>query len=200
MSYKYKKFALFPTLVFSIEDFLSKEQCKNIALYIKKKELYQHSAIIGNGATTYYSKEDKLIQEISKKVAKCEKMWSSLDEITKQYSIDSGIKIIKGIENSWLNIQNVDSVLSEHTHPLSTLSGAIYVHVDDDSSNINFTNPNPFMTFTNFQDTRTEFSYNYFYIKPTIGQLVIFPSWLQHGSNQIKNNTVGRTVISFNVF
>ena len=200
MNYKCQKIALFPTLVFSVEDFLSKEQCKNIARYIKNKELGQHSAIIGDGATTYHSKETELLQEISNNVTGCENVYSTLNEVISQYSSDSGIEVLKGIDNSWTNIQNVGSVLAEHTHPLSTLSGAIYIHADANSSSINFINPNPFVNFTNYYETRTEFSFYYYYLKPSIGQLIIFPSWLKHGSNGAKNNTKGRTVISFNVF
>ena len=69
-----------------------------------------------------------------------------------------------------------------------------------DSSTINFENPNPHISYAYGGDeTRnSEYLFEYYYLIPQPGDLIIFPSWLKHGSMYQKNGTVNRTCISFN--
>jgi len=198
MEFKIQKCALFPTLVISVENFLSEQQCHNIFEYIKSLDLHNHGSIIGDGESTH-SLKSYTLEEISENVPNCEQLYDSLTKLVKEYSLDSGIKLIEGITNSWASIQNIDSILEDHTHPLSSISGVIYIWVDNNSSKIYFSNPNPFITHISCSATsRTTYSFDYYYFKPKIGQLLIFPSWLQHGSKHTKNNTSQRTIVSFN--
>jgi uncharacterized protein (TIGR02466 family) len=84
-------------------------------------------------------------------------------------------------------------------HANSILSGSLYINVDNESSKLYFDNPNQFIKYFeyNYQEL-TDYNFEYFYITPKVGDLVIFPSWLTHGSNGEQNNTENRTVISFN--
>ena len=47
--------------------------------------------------------------------------------------------------------------------------------------------------------TYTDYSYEYYYFKPQMGTLLLFPSWLKHGSNQVINKSNERILISFNL-
>ena len=54
------------------------------------------------------------------------------------------------ISNSWYNVEKKDCVLNNHTHPMSVISGALYLKTDTLSNKIYFLNPNPFISFSNF--------------------------------------------------
>ena len=121
-----------------------------------------------------------------------------LENKISEYSSTIGLRNQK-ISNSWFNIQQKGSVLKTHLHANSVLSGALYVNVDENSTKLYFNNPNNFIKyFEYYHDSLTDYNFEYFYISPNIGDLVIFPSWLEHGSNGDTNNTVDRTVLSFN--
>ena len=97
--------------------------------------------------------------------------------------------------NTWINIQNKDSVLKFHTHPNSEVSGALYLNVGDDAGSITFMNPNPYVKYQHYE-TENDYNAKSFWIKPNSGDLILFPSWLEHGS--FGNKMDGRMCISFN--
>lgn len=191
------KYNLFPTCVMSVENFISIEQSKDIVDYILSNNLQpkQHGAIKGNGVS-YYEEKSDFLQIISDNVNSCRDLKSKLFDAVKDYENDTGVQLTE-LNNSWFNIQQKGSVLVDHAHPMSILSGALYVNIDADSSSLYFSNPNPFNAFQDV--TRlTEYTYEKYWIKPSLGQLVIFPSWLKHGSNNTINESTNRIVISFN--
>ena len=51
--------------------------------------------------------------------------------------------------------------------------------------------------FTNYKKL-TNFNYRDVSVKPNIGDLILFPSWLMHGSDNEKNKSNERLVLSFN--
>lgn len=190
-------FNIFPTCVISIDDFLSKDQCLDITKYILsgKPQTQQHDAIKGNGVS-YYTEKSDFITEVSKNIPSCYNIKEAIFNEVKAYESTAGI-VITEFNNSWFNIQNKDSLLIDHSHPMSIISGALYINTDEDSSSIYFSNPNP---FNSFQDVGklTDYTYEKYWIKPCVGQLILFPSWLKHGSNNTLNKTTNRIVISFN--
>ena len=115
------------------------------------------------------------------------------------YTNDLGIRPVN-ITNNWFNIQGEGSILQQHMHCRSVLSAALYLNADTDSSTINFENPNPHISYAYGGDeTRnSEYLFEYYYLIPQPGDLIIFPSWLKHGSMYKENKTVNRTCISFN--
>ena len=131
---------------------------------------------------------DKLPDIIS--VPFLNKLQYCLDE----YALKLGEHALK-ITNNWFNIQYECSALIEHVHPGSIVSGALYVNVDERSSNLRFKNINP---YAHFSDHANETNYNCFYeeFEPQNGTLILFPSWLPHDS--LPNKSKERVVISFN--
>jgi uncharacterized protein (TIGR02466 family) len=85
-------------------------------------------------------------------------------------------------------------------HCRSILSAALYLNVDEDSSTINFENPNPHISYAYDKNLsrNSEYLFEYYCVIPEPGDLIIFPSWLKHGSMYKENKTVNRTCISFN--
>lgn len=163
--------------------------------------LQEHSAIKGNGLSTNKNSEN-FLSFVKDNVEGCQDILINLQNIITSYIKFSGYgnpKILnKEMQSSWFNIQNEGSSLNRHTHALSTISGAIYINVDDDSSMLYFYNPNQFNEFS-VSSKNTEYTYDWYKFKPKNGDLFLFPSWLAHGSNGDQNNTKNRTVISFNL-
>ena len=102
--------------------------------------------------------------------------------------------------NSWFNLQSEGSVLRQHNHPFSVISAALFVNAPKNCSKLYFENPNPHIEFNYRLDEkgRDESLYEYWHFEPESGDLVIFPSWLKHGSMYEKNNSTDRLVISVN--
>ena len=190
-----EEYKLFPTLVTRTKNLLTAQQCLDVFEYIKTLDMGNHEAI-QNGKSTFDPK-CFLLPNIEQNVESCKDICNVVVENIKEYISRTDFKIIE-IANSWANIQNEDSVLQTHTHPLSTLSGALYVNVDKDSSKLFFDNPNPFLHVTNLGNVGSEYTCRSFGFELEIGDLVLFPSWLLHGSGGQPNLTKDRCVISFN--
>jgi uncharacterized protein (TIGR02466 family) len=186
-----KDYKIFPTLVRQVDDFISQQECKVIQQEILQHSLKdKHNLLTGDSVSSHLKSNilDILSIDLNERIK----------EVAKRYTEYSGLHNKNNITTSWFNIQKKDSVLLEHTHPNSVLSGVIYTNVDENSSALYFYNPNPFITFMENERDK-DFSFEWFYIKPKLCSLLIFPSWLRHGSNRIKNQTEDRTVISFNI-
>ncbi len=185
-------FKLFPVLVKRVNNFLSVDECNTIQKELLNREglLKDHELLSGKSKSSHLI--DNILNIISINLN------DRIKDITLSYKKDVGFKMDNVISHSWFNIQKKETVLKEHTHPNSVLSGALYINVDQDSNQLYFHNPNQFMSYCDIEKP-SECSYQWFYFKPELGSLIIFPSWLKHGSNQTKNNTENRTVISFNI-
>ena len=175
---------LFSTPLFVINDFITEEERVKIYHSIKKVNHLPHDAISGNGTSSHAKKVVEFLDEEIK-----ERIQSALNE----YSDGYGCYRTK-IDLIWSNIQMKGSVLNEHIHVNSLLSGALYINAND---GLVFHNPNPYV-YTTPTDKHTDFNseYNRFPVKNC--QLLIFPSWLKHGKNDIINEMDDRVVVSFN--
>ena len=184
---------MFPTFVLEINDFVNKQERKDILKKVNqhKKELNKYESLVGN-AFTSFSKNKNFVDHLDSSIKK------SLLEVARQYSQLTGFNIDENICNSWFNIQKEGSSLKKHTHPLCVFSGILYIKCEDGSFDTYFFNPNPMISFTSIK-TNTEASFNWVSFKPKAGTLLLFPSWLKHGSNSIKNKCSERVIISFNV-
>jgi len=184
---KINKFSLFPTLVLYFSQFINSEECDKIFKLLKTKKLHDHDAFIKGKSTFHSPIPTDILSELSIDVTKP----------LQEYSDQSKIKIDK-ISNTWFNIQDKGGVLHEHVHPNSILSGTLYINVGKKASKLYFHNPNPFVYFTTIIEPSNTYTYEWYGFSPKKGDLLIFPSWLKHGSNQDKNFYKDRTVISFN--
>tara|TARA_R110000824_G_scaffold231718_2_gene419611 strand:+ start:148 stop:711 length:564 start_codon:yes stop_codon:yes gene_type:complete len=178
------KVKVFPTLLQFTNNFLNTIECKKIIKSISKNKLSEHLCLNGDAKSTHAINSNILTKPIK------EKLQIKIDE----YQIDYGVRKLK-IDNSWVNIQNKNSVLKKHSHPDSIISGVIYLKADEKSSKIYFHNLNPYRTFVDFKK-ETEFNSENYFFKPQTGDLILFPSWLMHSSD--KNNSSSRIALSFN--
>jgi uncharacterized protein (TIGR02466 family) len=183
----------FSTLIHTIQDVLSKEQCANIRNYIlSKKNLVPHG-LLQDGGVSNHTKDLDFLGEISNNVKGCLKLKSDINFLLEEYSNYSGIKHTV-IDRSWANIQPKGSKLLEHTHPGSFITGALYISCNQATPLI-LNNPNPYLTFTDIQSL-TKYTDMNTVINPIPGMAVLFPSWITHGTDI--NYAEERIVISFN--
>jgi len=188
---------LFPILIGAIPNFLGDKQIYDLTKYAKNIPMSKHEALIGD-ATSSHTAVSNDLENIIKEVDSCKDLIDKLQEAVDVYTFRYGFYRTK-ISNSWINIQKKNSILDYHMHPGSVISGALYVKTDDDSSVLNFLNPNPFMKFTAKDNQKlTKYMFERAYVKPQDGQLVLFPSWLSHGSDIKPNMSEERIIISFN--
>jgi uncharacterized protein (TIGR02466 family) len=192
-------FEIFPTLVTRYSNFLNPDELFLISEYcLNQSKRSNHISLVGDSYSNHLSSESILI-EISNSIPRCKDLLDKINNTVDSYTSDTGIPSTL-VSNSWFNIQNQGSVLKQHIHPLSILSGALYINVDKNASRIYFENPNPFVAYFNQTDSTNikKYTYEHVYYEPTPGDLFIFPSWLKHGSLYEKNYFENRIVISFN--
>lgn len=194
--------SLFPTLVIKKLNFLNDQQCSLIENFyhqnISNKAL-DHPQFLGSSKSTH-QRYDINVLKLLKNDLGLKSINKNIEMILNEYCYNSKIDELQ-ISNSWFNLQNKKSVLKNHNHPNSVLSAVIYINADHNSSPLVFENPNPYTIFQKFNLTHEDCYNNNprkFFIQPKRGMLILFPSWLNHGSDHIENNMDNRLTISFN--
>ena len=179
---------LFPTPVAYFPNFITSKERLEILKSIKNISHHSHSAIKGDGVSTH--NPDSTSPKFLKGNIK-QRVQDAIDE----YSKETGYCSSK-VSGVWSNIQNAGSRLTEHTHPHSVVSGALYINVDD-SCKITFHNPNPYPGICD-RIADTPYNYQTQWFRVHNCELVLFPSWLKHGRYQDVNEMDERMVVSFN--
>jgi hypothetical protein len=106
------------------------------------------------------------------------------------------------ITNSWATKNLTATDHHQHTHPNSIFSGVFYFQAEDNASPMTVHSKSPI--FKNFAldyhySGYSMFNSNSWSFPVQTGTLIIFPSWLEHGS--LKNESVmPRQLIGFNSF
>lgn len=196
-----QEYNLFPTAVTVVKNFFTEQQCKQIFNFILESDIYTattHNALRGNINTTYNTGIINILPNIKNNVPGCEDIIEKLEDQLKHYAERTGYLYYEPVVQSWYTIQQKYSTLSRHPHPNSCFSGVIFINVDINSSPLVFDTPNPYTIHEKYNKL-TEFVFDNFTFIPDVGDLIIFPSWLYHGSGNKLNMTENRTIISFNV-
>lgn len=196
---------LFPTMVLVFHNFLSDDERKIMLDWSRHTKKSNHRALDGDAVSSHgYDnpiKDFPIVNAIEEMVNTCDgcgSLASKIGEALNNYSNRSGFMLTE-LKNSWINIQHRDSNLRSHRHAGSAISGALYLNVDDDSSQIYFDNPNPYIQF-NSVNQDTQYTFEWYRFKPENGMLILFPGWLSHGSRGEVNKSNERVVLSFNTW
>ena len=168
------KLNAFQTDIHAQYDFLKGGAIERLLKSIKKEDLTDHNALVGNAKSTFAPNIDFLSNHNSVKHRVEEKLFYPNLEINK----------------SWVNVQGENSTLNFHRHPDSIISGIIFLQVDNKSSKLYFQNPNNI--YVKCDDDMC--------ITPEPGLLLMWPSWLAHGSGDDTNMSTERIVVSFNTY
>ena len=103
------------------------------------------------------------------------------------------------IPNLWAIINEKGAMNQKHQHSNSDISAAYYVEAKDNCGDILFYDPRPARTYKHpIPKSPNSLNSTVNSIKPEVGLLVLFPSYLEHSVNpNLSKNK--RIVISFNI-
>ena len=189
---------LFPTLIVKLSNFITEKECSEIYQYIQlnKKIHKSHGQFEGDAVSTHeYSQRFNDPYEPPFNFL-TDNLKKRLQAAVSNYCKETGMQNF-AITNFWSNIMNKGSVLKEHQHPQSSVSGALYINVGHGSS-ICFHNPNPYVSYTNWGNRYTDYNLDDRRVEVYNRELVLFPSWLKHGKNDYYYDMDDRVMVSFN--
>ena len=172
---------LFPTTVVVNHDFISSDDREEIIEKLRENPSNKYQALHGD-AVSSFDFPVNIVGQLG--------LVDLIKEKLKEYAKKVNVPELQ-ILNSWFNIQRPGSRLRLHNHSGSVVSGALYLKVDDESSPLVFEDPRDLGVFVFHSDPYAEYA-------PQPGDLVLFPSWLMHGSHEHINQSDERIVISFN--
>ena len=104
------------------------------------------------------------------------------------------------LSSMWSNVNKRDTQHQIHQHPNSYFSGVLYLNAPANSGNITFVDPRPTknMAHADFKK-ESAVSYRSWEYTPATGLLLLFPSWLEHGTARCRLlPTENRISLSFN--
>lgn len=86
------------------------------------------------------------------------------------------------LEDIWINILPQGGIHTAHIHPHSVISGTTYVAMPDGASAIKFEDPRlaMMMAAPARQKDAPEDLQSFVYIKPNVGDVLLWESWLRH--------------------
>ena len=101
------------------------------------------------------------------------------------------------VSESWANTFNADQLIGWHGHGYqpNTISGCYYYRAPVGCSQLKFKSPTPFNVSFPHQSSRYNSIVN---IQPEQGMIVLFPSWLSHGTEPNKSKET-RISLAFNL-
>ncbi|MFP7675278.1 TIGR02466 family protein [Marivita sp. S0852] len=113
-----------------------------------------------------------------------------------QFDLD-GRKLV--LEDLWINILPEGGFHAAHIHPHSVISGTTYVSMPEGASALKLEDPRHAMMMAappRIKDAREEMQ-SFVYIKPSVGDVLLWESWLRH---EVVMNTAqdDRISVSFN--
>ena len=111
-----------------------------------------------------------------------EDMTSIVDEIIlklKPIYASMGIRTEPKMGGYWMNINHKHCTNTSHNHAGSYYSACLYVRTPDNSGNIVFERDDKLSDY-HYDTDLTENNYVTFSIKPSVGEVIIFPAWLKH--------------------
>lgn len=195
---------LFPIPVVRYTDVLTDQQLKDIFNYIieRKDEFGEHGAFTENAVSSFLDGTTSILNILQENIPSCSNIQNTIYDAVRNYTEIVGANSNNiFFSNSWVNIQQKGSILKMHHHSDAFLSGALYIHTDLDSSKLIFED------FFNHKLTmnpgvineENRFNIHHYWFKPNIGDLIIFPGQLKHGSYYEQNQTDNRMVVSFNI-
>ena len=136
---------------------------------------------------------------------------SSLKHKIKE-AVDYFVKDVLGINEqfkittSWINRNGKDEHIHKHSHPNSIFSGVYYVDVNPQSSPIIFEKPYLYtniahqsVQLTYDEHNKNQYNTDYYGIHPAEGELLMFPSWLEH-TVLAQESEVHRISLAFNTY
>ena len=184
-------FGLFPTLI-QIYDLSEHAQYNKVIDYCNKTQTSTHSIMKDSGSTYDESMgnnwlDNSIIKDFRQQIQDCVDHYSSV------YKLKHSI-----IKNSWMNRVGKGGSVRLHRHEGSVISGAFYPIADEGSCPLIFKSPVSMYRMSEILIEEDLYNCYNQEVPCTQGQLILFPSWLEHYTND--NETDNRITVSFNTF
>jgi uncharacterized protein (TIGR02466 family) len=105
------------------------------------------------------------------------------------------------ITQSWINISDTNDQHHPHSHPNSFISGILYISADRNIDSINFYKPEH-STIKIVPMEYNHYNSSSWYFNVGFGDLILFPSFLKHSVDIVKESEIRkeRISLSFNTF
>lgn len=181
---------LFPTLVMTFD--FSEHPLVQKTLDIIDSTKMENHALLENGVSSFDDYEHK---RAILDLPELHQLNHDIQNCVHQFGLISGYMNIR-LANSWFNIMHQGGIVRPHRHEGSVVSGAYYIRAPEGSSNLYFTSPLKIYRMFDIVNNSSVYSEYEQEIECKEGTLVLFPSWLEHGTRE--NYSDNRTVISFN--
>ncbi len=133
-----------------------------------------------NGYTSYSSQDQ--LHKLSSTFAHVEKLIQKhVQKYLKKLDYDVSAQDLK-MTDFWVNMMSKNTIHTAHIHPRSVISGTFYVSVPKNSSGIKFHDPriSLFMNAPQQVTTVRKQNQRFVTLQPTVGDIVLFESWLMH--------------------
>lgn len=197
---EFSKFVL-PVFVTPVVNFLWSDSeslnadLREYVLEIEKSEESLKKSNVGgwHSSLDFLARDAPAIQQLR------ERLWTFTQDLIQQFSQvekKPNFRI-----DGWANVLRKGQYHSVHSHPNATWSGVYYVTGNEEvkdqpfSGRFELLDPRPGASL-NYADSST--LYSRFLLNPKPGQMLVFPSWMQHQVHPYFGDTE-RITIAFNV-
>lgn len=166
--------AVFATIMTNHYLEIDNEKIKKFCYDLRETDIGRQMTNVGGWQSNDFDLECDELSEVIDAVGK------AFSEIFSLYSFEEGdIKI----SNSWININPKQSYNLQHNHVGSLFSAVYYVQAEEEMGDIVFINPCPtlshHLSFFNLKK-KTPINSETWKMTPQTGQLIVFPSWMEH--------------------
>ncbi len=181
---------IFPVRI-DIHDLSNEPDWQNLKNLIKQSEnnLHPHG-LVSDAGSSYNTPMTPILSHFSVR-----RLRAKIESLIKDMAQDLQLAPIQ-ITNSWFNIMNQGHAVKPHRHELSVISGALYVEAPEGSVGLRFHSPVAQCRMAEMILGSNELNENHHIVECKEGQLILFPSWLEHSTEPNKSDK--RIVVSFN--
>jgi uncharacterized protein (TIGR02466 family) len=159
-------------------------------LVLQNENAARPHGLVNNAKSSFNSDITPILSHFSVR-----KLRSKIENLVKQMAMDLQMPPII-ITNSWFNIMGQGDRVKAHRHEVSVISGALYVEAPPGSVGLSFHSPLAQCRMAEVLLGSNEYNTNYHSVECKEGQLILFPSWLEHSTETNKSDR--RVVVSFN--
>lgn len=118
------------------------------------------------------------------------------DYFAKIYNSSNDVSL--QITQSWLTLSRRGESHHSHVHPNSVVSGVLYINLADNDG-INFYRNEDMIWYELLRNADTYYNAYKYFIKTAIGDILLFPSNVHHGVQEVAED-LSRISLSFNTF
>lgn len=201
-----EKIDLFVNSIYKFDNFIDDNLRIKFLEFIKSKiDLFdKHTAFTGNSISSHYKQNrykkfeggNRIFDLFEQNIPEVSDFNLKFNTTLNQVGKELGFNQVE-LHNSWANIQYPGDAIRKHSHNFAKISGVLYLNTDEKSSKLYFYNPN-LLVVNHEYDFLNNSNFEYYSIVPKNNQLILFPGWLQHGTDYERNESNERISLSFN--